>query len=168
MRPIAEITDNCLEMMSPHELFSWEDWWGKVIKNGDVPRHKTYAYTKYIQKRNYVKIVINKELQSRKRPERLVCPGAGQGVYLVCETDVAELTVDIRVRKIVSTFEIGSKEMRSLSLCEKISGEDKRMLSRLGGLIELQQNTMIGTMAKMKSLPPATKKRLLKHLGLDT
>jgi len=168
MRPLAEITDNCLEYMKPHELWSWEDWWEKVIKNGEIPSRKTYAYEKFIDERNKIKININNELKRRKVPERLMCPGSGQGIYLVCEDDVAEITADKRVRKIVSTFEISHKEMSLLAVCNKISEEDKKMLLRLSDMVELQQNTMIGTMSKMRSLPPATKKRLLKKLGIDS
>ena len=167
MRPIAKVTDDCEKRMKPHELFSWEDWWVKIIKNGNVPAHKTYAYQKWTSRRCEAKDFINKELLRRKSPNRLMCVGAGQGIYLVCEDDVAELTADKKVRKIVRCFENSHKEMIGLACCEKISGEDKRMLSRLSSLIELQQNTMIGTMAKLRSLPPATKKRLLKHLGVE-
>lgn len=168
MRPIAEITDDCENKMNPHDLFAWEKWWEDIIKNGTSPAHKTYAYQKWIKNRSDVKRQINKELSRRKSPNRLICPGAGKGIYLVCEDDVAELTADTRVRKIVNCFERGHNEMKMLAGCYKISVEDKKMLTRLSDLVELQQNTMIGTMSKMRSLPPDTKKRLLKHLGLDT
>ena len=167
MKPIAEITDNCENMMKPHDLFSWEKWWEDVIQNGSTPAHKTYAYEKWIKARTYIKGDINKELVRRKSPNRLVCPGAGKGIYLVNEEDVAEITSDTRVRKIVNCFEKGHSEMKMLAGCHKISVEDKNMLTRLSDLVELQQNTMIGTMSKMRSLPPDTKKRLLKHLGVD-
>lgn len=166
MRPIAEITKEC-KKMNPHELWSWEKWWEVIVQDGEVPTAKTFAYAKFIEKRSKVKLQVNNELERQKTPERLQCPGGGQGIYLVNEEDVAEITSDKRVRKIVSCFEKSQKEMTRLAVCEKISGEDKKMLSRLSSLIELQQNTMIGTMSKMRSLPPATKKRLLKHLGLD-
>lgn len=168
MRPIAEITDDCENKMRPHDLFSWEIWWKNIIKNRSFPPHKTYAYQKWIADRSYVKIQINKELSRRKSPNRLICPGAGKGIYLVCEDDVAELTADTKVRKIVNCFEKGHKEMKLLAGCSKISTEDKKMLNRLSDLVELQQNTMIGTMSKMRSLPPDTKRRLLKHLGIDS
>lgn len=167
MRPLSEMTDNCLRLMNPHRLWSWEYWWTKIVKNGEVPSRKTFAYEKFIQKRAKIKNDINKELQRQQKPERLLCPGVGQGIYLVNEKDVAELTVDKRVRRIVNCFIKSQKDMVQLAVCERISGDDKRMLSHLSGLIELQQNTMIGTMAKMRSLPPATKKRLLKRLGID-
>jgi len=168
MRPIAEITDDCESHMKPHELFGWENWWEKIIKNGSAPTHKTHAYHKWLERRSKLKNNINKELSKRKSPNRLICPGAGQGIYLVCEKDVAEITAESRVRKIVCCFEKSHKEMTLLANCNKISGEDKKMLNRLSDLIELQQNTMVGTMSKMRSLPPGTKKRLLKHLGIET
>lgn len=152
--------------MKPHELWSWQKWWEVIVQNGEAPTHKTFAYAKFVEKRSKIKQQIDKELERQKVPERLQCPGGGQGIYLVNEEDVAEITSDKRVRKIVNCFEKGQKEMTRLAVCERISGEDKRMLSRLSGLIELQQNTMIGTLAKMRSLPPATKKRLLKKLGI--
>lgn len=167
MRPIAEITEDCKRSMKPHELWSWQKWWEVIVQDGEMPTAKTFAYAMFIDKRSKVKQKVNKELERQKTPERLQCPGNGQGIYLVNEEDVAEITSDKRVRKIVSCFEISQKEMMRLSVCERISGEDKRMLSRLSSLIELQQNTMIGTMAKMRSLPPSTKKRLLKKLGVD-
>lgn len=166
MRPIAEITENCKRLMKPHELWSWQKWSEIILKDGEVPRNKTYTYQKWIEKRSKIKLQVNKELERQKVPERLQCPGGGQGIYLVNEEDVAEITSDKRVRKIVSCFEKSQKEMTRLAICERISGEDKRMLNRLSGLIELQQNTMIGTLSKMRSLPPATKKRLLKKLGI--
>lgn len=167
MRPIAEMADRCLSLMKPHELWSWDKWGGQIMGNGSIPSRKTYAYDKFIQKRLQAKAQINTELKRRKAPERLFCPGSGQGIYLVNEEDVSEITSDKRVRRIVSCFTKGRKEMASLATCRRISNEDKKMLLRLGGLIELQQNTMVGTMAKMRSLPPATKKRLLKHLGVQ-
>ncbi|MCK5016911.1 MAG: hypothetical protein KAS32_07545 [Candidatus Peribacteraceae bacterium] len=168
MRPIAEVTDDCESKMKPKDLFSWDEWWEDVIKNGTTPAHKTLAYHLWIKERSYIKGDINKELVRRKSPNRLICPGGGKGIYLVCEDDVAELTADTRVRKIVNCFEKGHSEMKMLAGCHKISVEDKKMLTRLSDLVELQQNTMIGTMSKMRSLPPDTKKRLLKHLGIDT
>lgn len=168
MRPIAEITDDCENKMTPYELFSWEKWWENIIQNGTVPAHKTLLYHLWIRKRSYLKADINKELARRKSPNRLMCPGAGKGIRLVNEIEVAEITSDTRIRKIVNCFEKGHNEMKMLAGCHKISVEDKKMLTRLSDLVELQQNTMIGTMSKMRSLPPATKKRLLKHLGLET
>jgi len=167
MRPIAEVTDDCLTKMETHKLFSWDNFWTHVVKNGPVPASRTYGYYKYILKRNHLKQSINKELAKRKCPERLMCPGQNQGVYLVGEDDVAEIIVDKRVRKIVSSFEISHKEMSLLAQGKGISNEDKKMLERVSSMVELQQNTMIGTMAKMRSLPPATKKRILKHLGVE-
>jgi hypothetical protein len=152
--------------MKPHALFSWEDWWVQIVKDGEAPRHKTYAYSQFIDKRNKIKQQVNKELEKRKRPERLMCPGVGAGVYLVDEADVAELTTDQRIRKIVNTFENSQKQMSLLAASSRLSESDKSMLLRIAGLVELQQTSMIGTMARMKSLPPASKKRLLKHLGV--
>jgi hypothetical protein len=168
MRPINEIVDDCIKMMKPHEIFSWESWWVDVIKNGEVPSVNTFKYAKFIEKRCKIKQQVDIEFIRRKLPYRLICPGAGQGIYLVNEKDVAEMTADSRIRKIVNCFKKGHKIMSQLSLCKGISSEDSKMLERLSALVELQQNTMIGTMAKMRSLPPATKKRLLKHLGVKT
>jgi len=167
MRPINEIVDDCLNLMKSHEIFSWEEWWEKVVKDGSTPARKTYRYKCWIDDRNKLKKQIQKELEKRKRPERLMCPGQNQGIYLVNENDVAEITADYRVRKIVNCFINGHNEMNLLSLCPKLSDEDKKMLERLSSLVELQQNTMIGTMSKMRSLPPATKQRLMKHLGIE-
>ena len=167
MRPISEIVDDCLEKMKPHKLFSWEDWWTDVVKDGPTPSNKTYAYWVWIRKRNDIKQEADKELARRKRPERFICPGCNQGIYLVGKEDVAEIKADVRVRKIVNCFITAHKEMFQLSLSSGLSDVDKKMLERVSSLVELQQNTMIGTLAKMRSLPPATKKKLLKHLGVE-
>ena len=167
MRPIAEMTDSCLELMAPHQIFDWDEWWIGVIQNGSVPRRKTFLYSEYIDLRNKVKQQINTELTRRKRPERLICPGHGKGIYLINESDVAEVTADGRIRKIVLCFQKGHREMALLAECTTLIEDDRKMLERLSGLVELQQNTMVGTMAKMRSLPPATKARLLKHLGVE-
>ena len=166
MRPISEIVDDCLGLMKPDKLFSWEEWWTNVVKNGQTPSYKTYAYWVWIRRRNDLKQEADRELARRKRPERLICPGCNQGIYLVGKDKVAEIKADSRVRKIVSCFIRSHKEMSQLSLCSGISDKDRKMLERISSMVELQQNTMLGTIAKMKSLPPATKKRILKHLGL--
>lgn len=168
MKPIAEVTDACLRKMSSHKLFSWDNWWTHIVKNGPVPASKTYGYYKYIMARNEIKQSVNKELGRRKCAERLMCPGQNQGIYMVDEKDVAEITVDKRVRKIVSSFGISHREMMLLAQGKRISDEDRKMLERISTMVELQQNTMIGTMSKMRSLPAATKQKLLKHLGVDT
>ena len=167
MRPIADIADDCEKYMKPHELFSWEEFWINIAKNGGTPAHKTFAYSKWVEERCRLIRDINKEYTRRKSPSRMICPGSSRGVYRVSEEDVAEITADIRVRKIVNCFEKSHKEMGLLSVCNKISISDRKMLKRLSGMVELQQNTMIGTMAKMKSLPLETKKRLLKKLGFE-
>lgn len=167
MRPIAEETNDCLEIMKPNELWEWDKWWTDVVKNGEVPTKKTFKYQKWIEKRCKEVARINLELRRRNRPERLLCPGGGQGVYLVNEDEVAEKITDRRIRRVVNSIENSHKEMRSLSRCPKLKDEDARMLSRLSDMLELQSNTLIGSIAKMRSLPPATKKRLLKHLGMD-
>ena len=166
MRPIAEVVDSCLAEMEPHKLFTWEDWWEQIAQNGPAPRSKTFAYAQFIDQRNKVKQHVNCELEKRKAPERLVCPGEGMGVFLVNESDVAEITTDKRIRKIVSTFESSQKQMSLLAQSKRLSEPDKTMLIRIAGLVELQQTSMIGTMARMRSLPAASKKRLLKHLGV--
>ena len=167
MRPIAEVTDDCEKEMKPHELFSWENWWTDVIKNGEIPARKTYKHEKWIMQRSKLKQKINKELERRKSPNRLICPGGGQGIYIVNEMDVAEITADEGVRKIIRCFEKRDKEIFGLLSAMKISIENKRMLSRLRNMFELQQSTIIGMIANMRSLPPATKKRILKHLGIE-
>lgn len=168
MRPVGEMTDSCLLLMKPNELWGWDKWWIDVCKNGEVPRRKTYAYQKWIEKRSKEMGRINLELLRRNRPERLFCPGAGQGIYLVNEDEVAEKILDYRIRRVVNTVEKSHNQMRALSRCPKLKPEDARMLSRMSDMLELQSNTLIGSIAKMRSLPPATKKRLLKKLGIDT
>lgn len=166
MDSLCKVVDRCLKHMKPYQLYSWEQWWEKFIQDGDVPRHQSYKYQKWLERRVREKNSINKELERRKQPQRLILVGHGEGIQLVDENEVSEITVDKRVRKIVSTFERGRKEMVCLAVCEKISTEDRTMLTDMGRMIELQQNTIIGTMGKMPSLPEPTKKRILKHLGI--
>jgi hypothetical protein len=158
--------DDCEKLMKPHELFTWDSWWENIVKAGEIPKRRTYLDQIWMEDRRHLKRHINKELAKKKSPNRLICLGHGRGIYLVCEKDVAEITADMRIRKIVDCFELSNKEMIELAKCNKISEIDRKMLNRLGDLVELQQNTMIGTMSRMKSLPPSTKKRLLKHLGV--
>lgn len=171
MKPLAEVVDRCLNLMRTGELLAWDEWWINVVQDSPVPHHKSWEYYKFIMLRNRVKKSINKELEARRLPERLMCVGNGEGVYLVNETgehNVADTTIHKRICKIVRTFEISHKEMEKLAICQRISSEDRKALTRTSDLVELQQNTMIGTMAKMKSLPPASKTRLLKSLGIST
>lgn len=165
MKPIAEMTKGVLDLMKPHQLWPWENWARRIMGNGSLPARKTYGYELFIRERLEAKASINKELERMKRPERLFCAGPGEGVYLVNEIDVADLVIGKSVIKIIRSFETGHKRTRNLAGCERISAEDRRMLNRVSVLVELQNNTMIGTIARMKSLPPATKKRLLKKLG---
>lgn len=167
MKPIGEMTDNCLQLMKPNKLWEWDKWWTNVVKNGQVPTRKTYAYQKWIEKRSKETARINLELTRRNRPERLLCPGAGQGIYLVNEDEVAEKILDYRIRRVVSAVEKSHNQMRLLAHCPKLKSEDAHMLSRMSDMFELQSNTLIGSIAKMRSLPPATKKRLLKKLGFE-
>jgi len=167
-RPIADIADSCEDMMKPSELITWEYWWAEVVQEkGELPPHKTYAYLKWIEKRCDLKIAINKELGRRKSPRRLICPGMSKGIYLASENDIAEITADTRLKKIANCIETASKEWRLLANCKGLPIHDKEMMSRLSNLMELQQNTMIGTMVNMDSLPAETKQRLLKKLGFN-
>ena len=166
MDSLCKIVDRCLKLMKPYQMFPLEKWWEEIIRDGEVPPHKSYKYQKWISKRCRLKNSVNKELERRKRPERLMFIGHGEGIRLVDENEVGEITVDRRVRKIISIFERGQKEMVRLAICDKMSTEDRTMLTDMARMIELQQNTIIGTMAKMPSLPEPTKKRILKHLGI--
>jgi len=171
MKPLTEVVDRCLSMMKPHKLFDWAEWWTNVVEEGETPRNKSYEYYKFIMKRNRLKKSVNKELEARRLPERLICVGNGKGVYLVNETgehNVADTTIHKRVCKIVRAFEISHKEMTKLAHCQRLLPEDQKALLRTSDLMELHGNTIIGTIAKIKALPPATKTRLLKSLGIDT
>lgn len=167
MRPISDITNDCLKMMKPHELFTWEKLWEKIFRNGEAPARKTKAYYTWLQERSREKNRINDELIRRKAPQRLIPVGHGQGVYLVNEEDVAEITIDKRARKMMGTFKRGRREMKNFIECDAISAEDKKMLIGMSGLIELQQDTMTVAIAKMPCLPEPTKKRLYKSIGID-
>ena len=166
MRPIEKIVNDCLKKMKAYKLFTFDKWWEDVVGAGSVPSRKSFAHYKWLEKRAILKNSVNRELQNRTRPARLLFVGGGQGVYLVDEKEIATLTVDKRVRRMMSCFENGAKQMRALALCEKISDTDKAMLKDVYGYFELQENTIIGTMAKMKSLPEPSRTRLLKKLGV--
>lgn len=165
MKPLCEIVDRCLRLMKPYQIFSWEDWWEKVIQDGEVPTCKTAKHYKWIEKRLRAKNSINKELERRNRPERIIPVGYGQGVYLIDEKEVAPHTVDRRVRRIVGCVETGQKEMRGLEACPELPDKDKAMVKNVNGVLALWQNTILGTLAKL-DLQEDTKKRLMKHLGL--
>ena len=170
MKPLAEVVDRCLIMMKPNQLFDWEKWWTNIVQDGEAPCNKSWEYYKFIMKRNRLKKSINKEFEARRLPERLMCVGNGKGVYLINELgehNVADTTIHKRVCKIVRSFEISHKEMTKLAHCQRLSPEDQKALLRTSDLMELHGNTMIGTIAKIKSLPAPTKTRLLKSLGID-
>jgi len=168
MKSLTEMTDKCIKMMKPHVLWDWEKWWVTITGDDDVPGSKTFAYHVWMKKRCELKDKINKEMRARKMPETLMCTGLGEGIYLVNQEDIAEMTVTRRMRTIIASFEKSQKEMRLLTTCERLSPVDRKMLTGLGSMIELQENTMIGTMSKLKSLPAPAKKILFKKLGLKT
>ena len=165
MDSIVKITDKCLKM-KPNELWSWEKW-AEDIVGLKVPAKKTYAYEKFISARNKFKAKVNKELARRNLPERVICVGGGKGVYLVNEKAVADTFVETKVRRFIRAVENSNIILRELSGAKQLSLDDKKMLTRVAGAFELQGNTLIGTISRMKSLPKPIKARLLKDLGIE-
>ena len=165
MDSIVKITDKCLKM-KPNELWSWEKW-AEDIVGLEVPAKKTYAYERFISARNRFKGNVNRELARRNLPERIICVGWGKGVYLVNEEAVADTFVETKVRRFIRAVENSNVVLRELSGAKQLSVEDKRMLSRVAGAFELQGNTLIGTISRMKSLPKPIKARLLKDMGIE-
>lgn len=165
MDSLCKVVDRCLKLMKPNRIFSSEKWWETVIQDGEVPSRKTYNYHQWMQKKHRCKNQINKELERRKRPERLFFTG-GESIYLVNENEVADMIVDKRMRKVVNTIELGPKEMRALLLCDKLSGDNKRVLRGCSDLLEVTVNGIITTLTKRGLLPGSTRKLLLKHLGI--
>lgn len=139
-----------------------------MIQDGEAPTHKSYKHCKWIEQRVRLTMSINKELGRRKRAERLIAIGHGEGLYLVNEEDIAELVLDKRVRKIVSSMQAASKEMRAVAICDKIPTEDKMALLDSGRMVEITQNGYLATMVRQRSLPKPIKQRILKHLGIKT
>jgi hypothetical protein len=166
MDSLTAIVDRSLAKMKPHDLWSWDKMGTDIFNNGEVPARKTYAYQKWIELRNAMKKRINRELAHRNRPERLICAGQGKGVYLINEEDVAQHCSEKHLRRAVTVFEGGKQEFDTFTKAVQVSLEDKKAMRRLSVMFELQCNTMLGSVANMKSLPAPIKKYLLKKLGL--
>jgi len=166
MRPINEIADDCLRLMKPHQNYSNYEWWENIIKNGEAPRKGTVKYYQWMQERSRTKDAANKYFERKRLPERLMFVGHGDGIYLVDEEDVIEITTDQRARKVLNVFKKGSEVMKGFIACERLSTEDRELAQDMKGFFNLTANSILGTMLRMKSLPESTKKTISKRLGI--
>ena len=166
MRPITEITDLCLSGMKPHKLWSWEEWWAEIVDD-IAPKKNTWAYHKWIAKRNQVKNQVNKELGKFLLAERLICVGEGKGLFLVDKVDVAGITIEQKVSRFMGHVEGANKVLQELATAKVLSDADKKMCLRVCGVFELQGNALLGTVVKMKSLPKPLRKSIIQQYSFD-
>ena len=167
MKPIAEMVDRCLELMKPSVHYSWREWYEDIILAGAAPGKNTVAFHNWSNTRSKIKHKINRELLARKRPERLQCVGNGRGIFLLDASIVATVTAEEGVRKLISCFEYRKQAYLELATCTDLKLDDKKMLKRLGSFVDLQESTILGMIAKMKSLPTKMRTRLIADLSRD-
>lgn len=165
MKPIAEMTDLCLKNMKPGHLYCFEDWWEKILGLDALPNKKTYDYMKWSTcTRGKVYQQINRELALRKVPDRLEAVGNGKGIFRLNVETVASYKIDKRVRSLMSKIECTMSDWNALSHSAGLSPSQIRMLNASTDWMQMSENMMLGTLAKLP-IAKETKSKLLKRLS---
>ena len=166
MKPLTETVDLCLAKMKHREVWTWEKWWR--LLGGTVPHRNTWAYHEWLEHRSKEKMRINRELAKFLQAERLICVGGGQGLYLVDKSEVTDITVEQKVTRFINHLENAEKTLQALATAKSLSSADIQTCLRMSSLFELQGNALLGTVAKMRSLPEPIRKKLKKKFRFDS
>ena len=166
LKPIADMTDSCLNMAA-HRNFTWQEWWKGVLGLGSAPAKRTVEYADFIDLRHKTKDRINRELRARGRAERLKSIGNGKGVFLVDKTDVAILTIEEATRNLVSAANPQIIECDCLAECMQLSDKDRRTLRSTMDFFRAQKDAVLIGISRLPSLPEAARVEIVKKLGFQ-
>lgn len=166
-RPIEDLAIECLDKMKPKQIWTFRDWWEKVLLLGTLPHKKTYEYMLWAtQKRGKVYDSINKYYILHGLATRLICVGNGEGVYLVDAESLVEVVLDRRVRRCISMFKNGMKQFHQIKESDEINTKHKHIMTAAEGWLGMIQTTALGTFAQLP-ITAALKQTILKELGID-
>lgn len=145
--------------------YKWAEWWSQFVSPANT-EHPTMVWP---DDRLEVKKRVNKEFVARNLSNRLFILHHGRSVYMLDGDDgVAAKFFLNRAKKTGANIDTTIKSIRDLAEANGISSEDRRMLLNASNVIDGHQNTLIGAIGRMRSLPGPIKREAMSHLGANT